>query len=189
MSGKRKYPIDAGELYRLYWIEKLSIREIAPILKCHPKTLPYYFRYLNVPVRSLSESIQLAYDRGILDHKGSKASKWRGGRSIDKRGYVTVYVDPISPYHVMCRRGRNSVDEHRLVMAQHLKRPLLGYEIVHHINGVKGDNRIENLELMSASDHSPISRKCIGCKAKLELRKAITRVKELETLLQQKLSL
>lgn len=184
MGKDKKYNINPEELRRLYWDEKLTMAEIAPILNCHPKSIIPYFKYFNIPSRTLSERIKLAYDTGRLDKRGAKCSKWKGGRSVDLRGYVAIYVEPDDPMHIMCRNGRNSVDEHRLVMARHIGRPLLSYEVVHHKNGVKGDNRIENLELMTASDHYPINRKCTGCSAKIELRLALKRISKLEKLLQ-----
>ena len=46
--------------------------------------------------------------------------------------------------------------EHRQIMADHLHRPLLSNEVVHHINHNKTDNRIENLQLMSKADHGAL---------------------------------
>ena len=72
-----------------------------------------------------------------------------GGRQVDRDGYVLV-LKPSHPH----ARASGYVLEHRLVMEEHLGRTLLPEEVVHHKNGQKDDNRLENLQLFeSQSPH------------------------------------
>lgn len=61
-------------------------------------------------------------------------------------GYVII----LRPGHPNARKN-GQILEHRFVMAEHLGRPLLKHEQPHHKNGVRHDNRIENLELWTTS--------------------------------------
>jgi hypothetical protein len=76
---------------------------------------------------------------------------WKGGRTRHKAGYVMVRV----PGHP---RARTSVYvfEHILVAEQLLGRYLLPGESIHHRNGVRDDNRPENLELWTRPQPSGI---------------------------------
>jgi len=79
---------------------------------------------------------------------GEGHPNWKGGRQYDKHGYVLVYAKG----HPRARKPRCAYTyEHILVMERHLGRYLLPGEVVHHINGENGDNRIENLELFESN--------------------------------------
>lgn len=73
---------------------------------------------------------------------GINNSQWKGGRRYHK-GRVLI----LSNAHPLKTKS-GYVYEHRLVMEKHLGRYLRPEEVVHHINQVKDDNRIENLLLL-----------------------------------------
>lgn len=108
-----------------------------------------------------------------IKHKGgSTHPSWKGGRRITGKVYTSIW----KPDHPFADK-EGYVKEHRLVMEKHLGRYLRKDEIVHHINKDTNDNRIENLQLMTHSQHSShhrieelvkrrkeiLSRKCFVC--------------------------
>lgn len=79
--------------------------------------------------------------------KGHKRSL-KTGRTKTKQGYILIYC----PEHPKAYR-KNYVFEHRLMMERKLGRYLNSNEIIHHMNGIKDDNRIENLLLTTKKQH------------------------------------
>lgn len=132
---------DCGKEFwvRVLWGKPRSKRCVA----CHQKT----------------PEMRAAHSRGI---RGERNCHWKGGRHVNKNGYVSVWIDPDDFFYPMARKAQNQVFEHRLVVAKALGRCLYPWEIVHHKGDKyptgsiedKGDNRYpENLELISHSKY------------------------------------
>lgn len=94
------------------------------------------------------EPLRYVYGHHMRGKRAEQTSRWNGGRWVHKTGYVLRYA----PEHPNCDQ-RGYVPEHRLVVEEQIGRLLTRREHVHHINGDKADNRLENLIALTHSEH------------------------------------
>lgn len=98
------------------------------------------------------------YNKEIMSAIGKSNPSYKTGKSTSLKGYIECskgYIQQnFSFYH-----HKKRMFEHILVMAEYLGRELFAYENVHHKNGIRDDNRLENLELWSK--HQPSGQRVI----------------------------
>lgn len=131
----------SGDELRQLIEEKKTLQEVSDLAYARSGT-----RWSTAGVSKLCKKHKILMPRsgprsGHL-HKG-----WRGGRIENKDGYIEVYC----PEHPNARKYTKYILEHRLVMERVLGRFLGRGEVVHHKNGVKTDNRPENLEVFESN--------------------------------------
>lgn len=153
-AGRQAFSDEEARLLKTYYESHLSIKQSDMGSWYGVSTVGMGRTLLRVGTRMRE---QVRFQEAEL-HPG-----WRGGRTLHvASGYVVVKLARDSPYAAM-RDAAGGTKEHRLVMAEHLGRPLLRSESVHHINGKRADNRIENLQLRIGAHGPGSAYQCSEC--------------------------
>lgn len=128
--------ISCNQLKKLYFDDRLSFRRIGEMFGCTKQTIMKKAKGCGIKSRATSD---------FLHAKGKDSPLWRGGKYVTPAGYIRVQLPD----------GTKRF-EHVVTWENYYGKPKpKGYEI-HHLNGVRTDNRIENLVLLSKAGHTRV---------------------------------
>lgn len=119
----------------------------------------------------LRKTPEIEHINRSIASKGEKCTWWNGGVSISSKGYRLVRM----PEHHRAD-SKGYVLEHVLVFETECGIKLPDNCCIHHLNGVKDDNRIENLCMMTRSSHTVFHH--TGSKRTAETKKKISEARK-----------
>lgn len=144
---------DKEWLYQKYVVEELSTTDISELAGVQFSTIARWLQKYGIQARDFYEKTERHKQKiglKMKEYTMENHNSWKGGKTSTNEGYVYVKTKS-HPYS----NANGAVLEHRLVMEKFLGRFLTPIEVVHHLNEIKNDNRIENLFLFaSAKDHN-----------------------------------
>lgn len=132
-------------LFEQYINKEKSIRKISEEIKISRGVIKKRLESFGIKIRS----------KGF--GKGKFHSRWKGGKFTSSGGYIKIY----KPKHPNSNDGY--IFEHVFNMSEFLKRPIKDEERIHHIDGVKNNNSIENLALCTIKTHGKIHYSLVNC--------------------------
>lgn len=139
-----------AEVLNLYVNEVAPVEQVARRAHLHPET-----------VRRILKRRGVGVERRYAT--GERHGLWKGYRRIDRTsGYAWLKLSPDDPLIAMCNSGGWML-EHRYVMARAIGRPLASHETVHHIDGDKSNNALENLQLRQGKHGKGVALRCRCC--------------------------
>jgi hypothetical protein len=160
-----KMKIPSKEELNKYYSLGYSMKEIGEYLGYSTGKIHKYFHIYGITPRKMNDEIiknKISNSLKKIEHKGHKHSeetknkiskmklkKGIGHKKKRKDGYISVYF----PDHPKSSKD-GYIMEHDLVMECYIGRWLKKDEVVHHINHIRNDNRIENLKLMTFKEHA-----------------------------------
>lgn len=109
-----------------------------------------FFEHTEETKRRLSES-KIGKKNPMYGRKRDKHPRWKGGRTTRANGYIFLHM----PDHLKSD-SQGYVQEHILALEKKLGRSLKTNEISHHKNSLTDDNRPENLQATTKSDHAKL---------------------------------
>lgn len=139
-------------LIDLYISKEMSINEIARKFNVTQTVIRRRMKEFEIPFRDTDVARKM--------YRGEKHHSWKGGKRKSD-GYVQIK----KPNHPKADSS-GYVYEHRYLVERELGRYLNSDEHIHHVNGIKDDNRLENLQVVTPSEHVRIHAKLRASKKK-----------------------
>lgn len=147
---------DKADVRKLYWEDELSIKAIAALLSMDYGNVLHYMQTRGIPRRSQKEGRALFDKKNPNFYIGENNPYWKpridnyNDQCTDEFGYIYVYV----PSHHRALKSRGYYAPLHIIAWEKANGQLVlkGW-MIHHLNGVKNDNRPCNLEAMPGKKH------------------------------------